>query len=179
MRPQQGCTDVGVGVCVDTRSDSSSFREKPRSPRCHNTDCVSCLSLFLSSSLSLSLSNFSCCLALPLSFSVLEQKCVDWWDHRSYQLKREKGNKKSSVVPPLNHLVSGELRCWISSVCWQFVCWLLNTICTWNPILGAPINIKQLKLIAQQTKTSGSVSGVTCDADKVDRCHFISEIYGI
>lgn len=42
---------LAVCVCVDARSDSSSFREKPRTPVCHNTsDSASCPPPFVSSS---------------------------------------------------------------------------------------------------------------------------------
>lgn len=71
--------DVCVGVCGDSRSDSSSFRKKPRSPGCHNTsDSVSCLSLF------------SCRPSLSSSFTGDELIETDWWNYRSHEQKRVK-----------------------------------------------------------------------------------------
>ena len=66
------CVWVGVCVCVDTRSDSSSFRKKPRSPMCHNTsDSASCLALFLSPSFPVALDRFASLFLLYFSEGVL------------------------------------------------------------------------------------------------------------
>lgn len=100
-------------VCVDTRSDSSSFRKKPRSSMCHNTsDSASCLALFLSPSFPVALDRFASLFLLYFSDGVLIDGNVGAIERENKKKDPFVLSIQSSIVdPPLNRLVSGELCC--------------------------------------------------------------------